>query len=317
MVETERGCGWRKIGGSYLVCDGFDMPCDALPIELSPCPCCSFEVHQARSMQPIHAGYLASLLKDHKCQEGFICGVCSFATEYYKIKAMSPKEREEKGLVLPEKFYLMFVSKEFYTPESFVAEARKQGISKRIAANSLPKGFRVGKDFVFLAHSEVKYAVFGNEPSVVVAPDGELCDGPRPVEFLYKTAIFYAFMPQRLELVLWKGTDPQMIADYEEAGYHVVLIERTEENIKRHGDGVPPPLPYGFKRSRPSKPTTFDALNQAAKESGKAAALKERKEKKDAKPTKRSRNNRTSREEIDSEDDAGASDPSHWTKGEL
>lgn len=240
MVESERGCGWRKMGGVYLVCDGFSLPCDALPLELKPCDCCEFTVRQARSMQPIHAGYLASLLKGHKCAEDWRCPLCFFGEDYQAIKVLTPKERERQGVKLPEVFYLMSVSKDFYSPEGFRAEAETQGVSKRVAANSLPKGFRVGEDWVFLQHGAVPFYP-RDENTGQVLLDGE----PR-----YTTGIFFAFKPQRLEVLMWKGTPDDVIADYEDAGYSVVLIEKTKENLERHGDGAPPPLPYGFKRKK-------------------------------------------------------------------
>lgn len=267
MGETERGCGFRKIGGVYLVCEGGSLPCDALPVEMGPCECCDFTVNQARSMQPIHAGYLAALLKGHVCHDPFACPICWYATKYPELKAeigrlrarlaipwenKTAEMREGDADVVealkdleakfPKVFYLMFVSKEFYTPESFVKEARKQGISKRVAANSLPKGFVVGKDWVFLAHGETPIYKAGAINEVRKA-----------------TAIFYAFKPERLELVLWKGTDNQLIRDYEDAGYTVVLLEKTKANIERHGDGAYPPLPTGFKRKdkKPLPERTF------------------------------------------------------------
>lgn len=247
MGETERGCGWRKAGGVYLVCNGTGYTCDALPVEMVPCPCCEFEVGQARSMQPVRSGYMAFLMKNHKCKEeaGFICPVCFYAKEYPKMKEILAEldedsdEYKELKAQIPAHFYLMFVSKEFYTPESFINEAHLQGVSKRVAPNSLPKGFRVGTDWVFLAHGEVpfKKTIFGD---MVEVED----------ETRFGKGIFYAFRPERLEVVLYKGVDPELILDYEEAGYTVVLLERTEANIEKHGDKSPPPLPYGFKRNK-------------------------------------------------------------------
>ena len=241
MVESERGCGWRQIGGCYLVCDAISTPCDGLPVELKACGCCEFKVRQARSMQPIHAGYLANLMKDHDCRDDYPCPICWFAKGYPAMKERIrslPSDSEERAKLeadLPKVFYLMFVSKEFYTPEAFLKEAKYQGISKRVAANSLPKGFKVGTNWVFLGHGQVPFK----------SADGSFTR--------YTDGIFYAFKPTRLELILWKGTDDRLIADYEEAGYTVVLLEKTEENLKRHGNGAPPPLPYGFKRTKNSK----------------------------------------------------------------
>lgn len=247
MGEFERGCGYRKVGGVYLVCDGASFTCDGLPVEMVPCHCCEFSVSQARSMQPIPAGYMTYLMRNHKCTEekGFPCPICFYAETYPKAKAVivelpsdSP-ERLKLEAELPKVFYLMFVSKEFYTPESFMEEARLLGVSKRVAPNSLPKGFKVGRDWVFLAH--------GTVPFPAIDKSGQVLKGERR----YATGIFYAFRPSRLELVLYKGdVDDQRIADYEEAGYTVVLLEKTDENLARHGNKAPPPLPYGFKQKK-------------------------------------------------------------------
>jgi len=241
MVEQERGCGFRKIGGVYLVSDGGSMACDGLPVELSPCSDCGYEIHQARSMQPIHAGYLASKMRGHKCKEDFAgCPLCYYAEEYADEFAMTPEERKAQEVQVPKVFFIMYVSKEFYTPESFIDEARTQGISKRIAPDSLPRGFKVGVDWVFLAHQEVHFRPNCGKTTVTFkdTTSAEL-EQPKPT---IKRGIFYAFKPQRLELVLWKGTDAEMIRDYEERGYTVVLIDKTPENKLRHGDGRPPAL---------------------------------------------------------------------------
>jgi hypothetical protein len=256
-METERGCGWRVAGGVYLVCDGFGAACDLLPVPLTPCECCGFTVNHARSMQPIAGSYLAGQVRGHKCNENFLgCPMCYYATTYPLVKAEAARLAERLSIPwadqteemrnenadlsdkllklkaeLAKPFYLMFVSKDFYSPENFIKEANEQGISKRVAPNSLPKGFTVGKDYVFLAHQDVK-----------------LKDGKRG------TAVFYGFLPMRLELVLYKGTNAETIREYEEAGYTVVLLERTKENLERHGSGRNlPPLPYGFKPKNKTK----------------------------------------------------------------
>lgn len=247
MGEFSRGCGWRQAGGVYLVCDGVSYACDGLPVEMVPCHCCEYEVQQARSMQPIPSGYMAYLMRGHKCDEekDFHCPVCFYAETYLKMKEIAAalpldsEDRKKYEAGIPKVFYLMFVSKEFYTVESFLEEARLLGVSKRVAPNSLPKGFKVGVDWVLLAHGTVPFPAIDKSGQV-------LKDESR-----YATGIFYAFRPSRLELVLYKGdVSDQQIADYEEAGYTVVLLEKTSENIARHGNKGPPPLPYGFKRKQ-------------------------------------------------------------------
>lgn len=244
MGEQERGCGWRQIGGVYLVAEsGMHVGCDSLPTELKPCPCCEYDVDQRRSVVPYHAGYLAAMLAGHKCKDPYPCPLCYFAEKYHAAKKRNAERivrnatRTDgffEGLeYVPKHFFLMWVSKDFYSTTSFVMEAKSQGISKRVAANSLPNEFVMGRDWIFLAHGETPFY-----PK----------DSTGQYEFdkpMLKKGIFYAFKPKRLELVLWKGTADDVIQQYEEAGYFVVLLEKTKENIERHGDGAYPPLPTG------------------------------------------------------------------------
>lgn len=47
-IEAKRGCGFRKVGGTYLVSEGEGMPCDRLPIKLDVCPVCSHGFKRSR-----------------------------------------------------------------------------------------------------------------------------------------------------------------------------------------------------------------------------------------------------------------------------
>ena len=263
-METERGCGWRQIGGVYLVSGGGSACCDALPLELRTCPCCDFTVKDSRQMQGVHMGYLAGLMRGHVCHEDFEgCPICKGVLAYGDLKgSLSKKDLKKLKKAGLEKFYLMSVSKEYYTADAFLAEAAEQGISKRISPNSLPKDFVIGRDWVLLSHGETPFYGKPNfkdcESCDVESADCEKCQanklGKLKMEPVLKRAIFYAFKPERLEIIMWKGTDAQTIADYEQAGYTVVLIERTPENEARHGGGrVLPPLPHGFKRKKKKK----------------------------------------------------------------
>jgi len=52
--ESKRGCGYRKVGGLYLVGDGIFVPCDRLPYLLETCPVCGHGIHFTRSMTEIN-----------------------------------------------------------------------------------------------------------------------------------------------------------------------------------------------------------------------------------------------------------------------
>ena len=48
-VEKERGCGFRKLGGLYVVSGKLAAPCGGLPIRLHVCEACGEGIKQSRS----------------------------------------------------------------------------------------------------------------------------------------------------------------------------------------------------------------------------------------------------------------------------
>lgn len=63
MSESERGCGYRKIGALYLVCrPGLTLVCDGLPMPLEPCECCGFEPPFSRNLQRLQPDYVRMMM---------------------------------------------------------------------------------------------------------------------------------------------------------------------------------------------------------------------------------------------------------------
>lgn len=168
-VEPRRGCGYRRAGGLYLVADGLGEPCERLPLPIKPCAVCGACVRQTRSWQWISIGWVlggakACVQKPDHCPR---CPVCS--PELFKTA--DP----------PDRAGLTWVGEKFYkTPDAWAEEAFKMGISKRIS--TIPKGFVLGKTWVFVAH-----------PLALPGPDAEHPGFP---------GVFHVFRPSRLELVV-------------------------------------------------------------------------------------------------------------------
>jgi len=151
--EPERACGYRKIGGLYLCGSGIGLDCKQLPQIVEVCPCCNSGIKQSRGWTWIVPKLMFPDAQECKC----IISECP--------------------LKLDTKHGLLWIGEKFYTPESFVAEAHKMGISKRIGA--VPRDFQLGKTWVFLAHPA---AGFKDNHSV--------------------PAVFYAFKPDRIEKIV-------------------------------------------------------------------------------------------------------------------
>lgn len=129
-VEAKRGCGYRKVGGLYLCSNAPDTPCCRFPFELKICPVCNQGVKQSRNVQWFDPGPF--LAEKGGCKIDF---------------SRCPIEHTLR----PNKAILIWIGAKFYaTPEHFLDEAKRMGISRRV--KSIPRGFELGKTEVFFAH---------------------------------------------------------------------------------------------------------------------------------------------------------------------
>lgn len=130
-VEKERGCGFRKVGGLYLVGPELSAPCDRLPLNLCVCPTCGHGVKFGRGFQWLQAFRFFGRHEkctSEVCRGPLSCNVCT----------------------PPDKAGLLWIGEKFYSPASFCYEAVRMGISKRIS--QIPRGLEIGKTVIYLAH---------------------------------------------------------------------------------------------------------------------------------------------------------------------
>jgi hypothetical protein len=105
---------------------------------------------------------------------------------------------------------LLWVGEKFYaTPADFVAEANRMGVSRRIPA--VPKGFKVGETFVWLAHR-------GAVPAVDLDGKWE----PTP-------GVFQVFRPIRVEVVVTGDEPDEEIEGLLKRGLSPVKVVRDTE----------------------------------------------------------------------------------------
>lgn len=179
-VEAKRGCGFRKVGGLYLMGEMGSRPCDRLPLELTVCRCCGEGIKQTRGWRWIdpaqmfdgyHGTVAIEVPGEDKCECPPECPVCNPADHFDGTKAG-----------------LLWVGHGYYkTPQDFMAEGAAQGISRRIS--TLPIGFRVGETWVFLAHPKAFPRMCDDDGAD--GPDVEMVPG-----------IFMAFRPRRIERIV-------------------------------------------------------------------------------------------------------------------
>lgn len=177
-VEARRACGYRKVGGLYLVAPKTGHGCDRLPILLETCPCCGAGIKQARGWTWVDVSTLVGGI--HKdCQDEFPCPLC-----------MATPEMGRAGL--------LWVGEQYYpTVMSFAREANELGISKRISA--VPQGFELGKTWVLLAHPKACVCPSCQGNCFVDEKTCPKCDGKGELG-----GIFRVFQPTAVEKIITK-----------------------------------------------------------------------------------------------------------------
>jgi len=210
-VEAKRGCGYRKIGGTYLVSGPGGIPCDRLPFPLTVCPTCSCGIKQTRGWTWINPrtlfGGVHMDCSDDRHRHH--CPVCAGTIE-------------KAGLVwIGEKFYK--------TPEAFMYEGAALGFSRRVTA--IPRGFKVGATWVLMAHPKTielpRAAVVAQIEQEMSASLGEQVTlGPdHDVPQRFQAGIFFVWKPERIEKILPESARfSDEVKELEEKGITPVFV---------------------------------------------------------------------------------------------
>lgn len=243
--EPKRGCGYRKLGGLYLVGDAAKaaLPCQIMPHALLPCSCCGQTINFSRGYTWIKPAYFAAPCRKKECPafkgcaftapnrvECLACdgegvqyeSVLDRMAAWYDLEGFNEgkecKHCQGTGDA-SNKVGLLWVGKEFY-PESqgFIDEALALGVSKRLA--TVPRNLVLGKTWVMLAGKHLL-------PCPQCTDDFcEVCEGKRTV-----SAVFYAFKAQRLEMIVTEemlaGPCPDCIGGGEPACSTCDTCDRT------------------------------------------------------------------------------------------
>lgn len=181
--EAQRGCGFRKPGGLYLISGRQVTGCCQLPIPFVVCRVCGNGIKPSRGWTWIAPRDLFALKLCTNPRSGQSC-------------LFAARDR------LPERAGLLWIGEMFYSdPSKFIAEAVRQGISRRIA--SIPKGFEVGKTHVFLAHQKA----YGGKPG-----------------------LFGYFLPEKIEYVVGPHDTAEKLERFEARGVQLVEVrpQQTE-----------------------------------------------------------------------------------------
>jgi hypothetical protein len=157
-----------------------------MPILLHTCPTCNSGIKQGRGWQWIDP-------------RPWIVGECTGDALYCALTS---------GQQLGERVGLLWIGTAFYpTPAAFIREASEHGISRRI--KTIPRGFKVGEHWVFLAH-----------PKAITVHDNET---GQPVSL---PGVFRIFKPTAIEKIVTESmaADADEMAKLEKAGITPVIV---------------------------------------------------------------------------------------------
>lgn len=188
-VEAARGCGYRQVGGIYLVGSGVGLACDRLPIELCVCPTCGTGIKQSRGwtwvdIPTLIGGDHTEISSDEQEARAYMK---STGLPYTSIPAKTNCRCPEycplcHNVKKMGRGGLLWIGTQFYpTIEAFEAEAKVLGISRRV--HSIPRGFKMGETWLLFAHAR----------GIVKPVDG--------LQAKYVPAIFRVWKPERIEKI--------------------------------------------------------------------------------------------------------------------
>lgn len=207
-AEQRRGCGFRKVHGLYLVGGMAWSQCDRLPFPLDVCPTYGHGIKVGRGMTGINP---MALFGNHDK------AIPTFPGERSIIK-MVCKDKVRPCMVCDPTTtpaFIMLVGEKFYsTPQDFIVESLRMGISKRIA--QIPRHLVLGETVVYLAHHK---ACIVQEEVAVTRDFGAIGEQQRLLDASGKQAmgIFGAFIPKRVEKIYWKSELKHMKKEEREA----------------------------------------------------------------------------------------------------
>ncbi|MDX1493542.1 MAG: hypothetical protein R3253_05765 [Longimicrobiales bacterium] len=217
LRESARGCGYRKEGGLYLVGPPPSAPCCVLPVPLPVCPTCQAGIKPARGWTWTQPAELFKNLSPTCATPGSLR--VRKEGEQIKIEgAACPMIRMGLGEI--QSAGIIWVGEAYYsTPEIFLREARRMGVSRKIGA--VPRDFKLGETWVLLAHRSAVPRVLelGREPE-------------------FEPGVFSIFKPERIEIVVSPDAaehEAGVIKGYRDRGLTPVIVEPDEEQMEISG----------------------------------------------------------------------------------
>lgn len=213
-----RGCGERVEGALYFFCDTY-MVASRWFRRICECPCGNSVLKPSRNIQRFApAKAFPELWINQPNLSHVLKGLTLQMKQYKPDYSITAEDIPEQLMAYKEDhaFAITIGAQHYATPEKFLHEAARHGISRRI--NSVPRGFVLGESMVYLIHPRAF--------QVDVLPDRPLKDGDQPLLFpeqRFVSGIIAAFKPTQIQYVT-SGNESEEYLD--------VLVKRGITPVK-------------------------------------------------------------------------------------
>jgi len=213
-IEPARGCGYRKPGGLYLVSGQLSEPCPLLPYETHVCPTCGEGIKPARGFTWVDGA-------------SFIPPQEHGSSDHTMVCPLAPAGWEDGGPISRlGRCGLIWVGEQHYkTPQAFMEEAHRMGVSRRIKA--VPKDFEVGTTWVLLGHRKAitRACSEGCGDEAQPDPDCPVCAGSG---WEHRPGVITAFLPVAVEYVITGEETEEELEALEARGLSLVQVIQEE-----------------------------------------------------------------------------------------
>lgn len=234
-VEGNRGCGVRKPGGLYLVSGGLSEPCPLLPVETVVCPTCGEGIRPARGFTWVDGEKLIPPTVHGTPEHARVCplgpklmaeDMSLSGDERFKYGARQMEKVDGSPVSRIGRCGLIWIGEQFYpTPMSFMIEAERMGVSRRIGA--VPRDFKIGETWVLLGHRKAIERVCpecGDAP--ITEDECPVCNGER---YIHVPGVITAFKPSAIEYVTKGDETDEEIDALEKRGITPVKVVNEEQ----------------------------------------------------------------------------------------
>jgi hypothetical protein len=189
---------------------------------MSVCPCCGTGIKPARGWTWVNPSLLVPQRVHGSEMHNLVCP--------FGVTVEHPEH------AMGERAGLLWIGRQFYTPQEFMAEAAQMGVSRRIT--QVPRDFKVGETWVLLGHRDAVHKGYQEKNGDRFFDDtvGLMESGLKLDEWedVFAPGILTAFKPTAVEYVVRpeEEHDEEFLARLVKRGIEPVKVVKAQAEIE-------------------------------------------------------------------------------------